>query len=71
MSGNNKRVSNKKMNKSKKQHVEEILPVIDDGYETPTNQPITVSPYITYAPTRPKNNKNFFEDNTKIIFPKI
>jgi hypothetical protein len=32
---------------------------------------ITIPENITYAPTRPKNKKDFFEDNTKIIFPKI
>ena len=32
---------------------------------------VTMRPNITWAPTRPSNDKDFFEDNKKIIFPKI
>jgi hypothetical protein len=61
MSGNNKKRCNKKPK------VEEILPVNDEGYDTPTDQPITVSPYITWAPVRPK----YSSSNITITLPKI
>ena len=41
-----------------------------ESFQTPRIG-ITMPLTITYAPTRPKNNKDFFQDNTKIIFPKI
>ena len=55
----------------------------NNGFRTPERQrpdpksfqtPIigtTVPENITWAPIRPKNDKDFFKDNTKIIFPKI
>jgi hypothetical protein len=41
-----------------------------ESFQTPPRIGITMPKNITWAPTRPKNEKDF-KDNTKIIFPKI
>ena len=56
--------------------VPKIFPqIVQDGYETPDDQPVKVRDNITYAPIRPKNTKDFCPDTTfrlpKLIFPPV
>jgi len=61
-------------NTKRAKKVPKIFPqIVEDGYETPDDQPVKVRDNITCAPVRPKNTNKTedFPTDIRITFPKI